>query len=171
MKKETAFTGLEAAIVLIAFVVVAAVFSFVLLSAGFFSTQKSQEVTYAGIKGAVSNVILDGQIYGNMNGTQFCNLSFFIRVPEGGESVKLNEIIFLYSRGNDQAVMMIPYNSTNQQFTESDRINPGANTKINLWVSGPTRGSRFTLEIKPRLGASSLIQRTIDSGYTGGVLI
>jgi len=43
-KNEDAFTGLEAAIVLIAFVVVAAVFSYVVLGAGFFTTQKSQEV-------------------------------------------------------------------------------------------------------------------------------
>jgi flagellin FlaB len=36
-----AFTGLEAAIVLIAFVVVAAVFAYVILGAGFFTTQKA----------------------------------------------------------------------------------------------------------------------------------
>ncbi|MDD1660888.1 MAG: flagellin, partial [Methanomicrobiales archaeon] len=43
LSREEAFTGLEAAIVLIAFVVVAAVFSYVVLGAGFFSTQKAQE--------------------------------------------------------------------------------------------------------------------------------
>ena len=36
-----AFTGLEAAIVHIAFVVVAAVFAYVILGAGFFTTQKA----------------------------------------------------------------------------------------------------------------------------------
>ncbi len=36
-KNDAAFTGLEAAIVLIAFVVVAAVFSYVMLGAGFFT--------------------------------------------------------------------------------------------------------------------------------------
>ncbi|MHC1629400.1 MAG: archaellin/type IV pilin N-terminal domain-containing protein, partial [Methanoculleaceae archaeon] len=38
-RNERAFTGLEAAIVLIAFIVVAAVFSYVVLGAGFFTTQ------------------------------------------------------------------------------------------------------------------------------------
>ena len=38
---DDGFTGLEAAIVLIAFVVVAAVFSYVVLGAGFFTTQKA----------------------------------------------------------------------------------------------------------------------------------
>ena len=40
---EEGFTGLEAAIVLIAFIVVAAVFSYVVLGAGFYTTQKAQE--------------------------------------------------------------------------------------------------------------------------------
>ena len=40
-ENEDAFTGLEAAIVLIAFVVVASVFSYVVLGAGFFTTQKA----------------------------------------------------------------------------------------------------------------------------------
>ncbi|MEM3699066.1 MAG: archaellin/type IV pilin N-terminal domain-containing protein, partial [Archaeoglobaceae archaeon] len=43
-RDEKGFTGLEAAIVLIAFVVVAAVFSYVMLGAGFFTTQKSKQV-------------------------------------------------------------------------------------------------------------------------------
>ncbi|HQE85366.1 MAG TPA: flagellin, partial [Methanolinea sp.] len=51
-RNDDAFTGLEAAIVLIAFVVVAAVFSYVVLGAGFFTTQKSQETVYSATKQA-----------------------------------------------------------------------------------------------------------------------
>lgn len=54
------FTGLEAAIVLIAFVVVAAVFSYVVLGAGFFTTQKSQEVVHTGVQQASSTLELSG---------------------------------------------------------------------------------------------------------------
>ena len=43
---ERGITGLETAIILIAFVVVAAVFAYTVLSAGLFSTQKSQEAIY-----------------------------------------------------------------------------------------------------------------------------
>jgi len=70
MKKESAFSGLEAAIFLIAFVVVAAVFSYVMLGAGFFATQKAQEVTYSGMKQATSNLIMDGMIYGSYNSSK-----------------------------------------------------------------------------------------------------
>jgi len=61
MNKEEAFTGLEAAIVLIAFVVVAAVFSYVVLGAGFFTTQKSQEVVYSSVEQASSSIEILGR--------------------------------------------------------------------------------------------------------------
>jgi len=59
---EEAFTGLEAAIVLIAFVVVAAVFSYVVLGAGFFTTQKSPEGVYAGVGAAAANIVGEGGV-------------------------------------------------------------------------------------------------------------
>jgi flagellin FlaB len=55
-RNDEGFTGLEAAIVLIAFVVVAAVFSYVVLGAGFFTTQKSQETVYKGVEQATTNI-------------------------------------------------------------------------------------------------------------------
>jgi flagellin FlaB len=42
-RDERGITGLETAIILIAFVVVAAVFAYTVLSAGIFSSQKGQE--------------------------------------------------------------------------------------------------------------------------------
>ncbi len=48
-RNQSGITGLETAIILIAFVVVAAVFAYTVLSAGLFSTQKSQEAVYAGL--------------------------------------------------------------------------------------------------------------------------
>jgi flagellin FlaB len=63
-KNDAAFTGLEAAIVLIAFVVVAAVFSYVMLGAGFFTSQKSKEVVHTGVDQATSSLELAGDIIG-----------------------------------------------------------------------------------------------------------
>ncbi len=59
-----AFTGLEAAIVLIAFVVVAAVFSYVVLGAGFFTTQKAQESITKSVEQTTTNLQLIGNVYG-----------------------------------------------------------------------------------------------------------
>jgi len=64
-KDKRAFTGLEAAIVLTAFVVVAAVFSYVVLNAGFFTTQKSKEVIHTSVEQATSSAELAGNVIGH----------------------------------------------------------------------------------------------------------
>jgi flagellin FlaB len=61
-KREKGITGLETAIILIAFVVVAAVFAYTALSAGLFSTQKAQEAVYSGLKEAQSTLELRGGV-------------------------------------------------------------------------------------------------------------
>lgn len=61
---EAGFTGLEAAIVLIAFIVVASVFAYVALQAGFSSAQRSQSVIHQGIQEAGSSCTVTGTIYG-----------------------------------------------------------------------------------------------------------
>lgn len=61
---QKGITGLETAIILIAFVVVAAVFAYTTLSAGLFSTQKGQEAVYAGLREAQSTLELRGGVIG-----------------------------------------------------------------------------------------------------------
>ena len=61
-RNQKGITGLETAIILIAFVVVAAVFAYTVLSAGLFTTQKSSEAIYAGLKEAETTMILKGSV-------------------------------------------------------------------------------------------------------------
>ena len=48
-KSERGMTGLETAIILIAFVTVAAVFAYAVLSAGLFSSERSKETLYSAL--------------------------------------------------------------------------------------------------------------------------
>lgn len=50
IKNQSGITGLETAIILIAFVVVAAVFAFTVLSTGVFASERSKETIYAGVE-------------------------------------------------------------------------------------------------------------------------
>jgi len=61
-RNQKGITGLETAIILIAFVVVAAVFAYTVLSAGLFSTQKSQEAVYAGLNETQSTIEMRGAV-------------------------------------------------------------------------------------------------------------
>jgi flagellin FlaB len=176
MKKEAAFSGLEAAIVLIAFVVVAAVFSYVMLGAGFFATQKSQEVTYSGVKQSTSNIVLDGQLYGVMSDTKLTSLKFYLMIPEGGQPQSLVDLVYLMTVKNGEVKTMTGTYSGDTVLAPGDRreitINVSSYSSTNPSITGgPAAGESFTLEIKPKVGASTLIAKTLATGYNGGVII
>ena len=61
-REEHGITGLETAIVLIAFVVVAAVFAFVVLSTGLFSSERGKETVYAGLAKTRGSMELTGGV-------------------------------------------------------------------------------------------------------------
>ncbi len=70
-RDKRGFTGLEAAIVLTAFIVVAAVFSYMVLGAGFFSTEKAKSVIHTGVEKATSSAEVTGDVIGHgwLNGS------------------------------------------------------------------------------------------------------
>ncbi|HIH74836.1 MAG TPA: flagellin, partial [Methanosarcina sp.] len=61
-KDEKAFTGLESAIVLTAFVVVAAVFSYVVLGAGFTTSDTAKKTIDEGVRQTTSSIELAGDV-------------------------------------------------------------------------------------------------------------
>jgi flagellin FlaB len=91
LRHEKGITGLETAIILIAFVVVAAVFAYTALSAGLFSTQKGQEAVYSGLKEARSTIELRGSVTAVAPDTgatgNISQISFTIASVLGGEPV------------------------------------------------------------------------------------
>jgi flagellin FlaB len=94
-KKEKGITGLETAIILIAFVVVAAVFAYTALSAGLFSTQKAQEAVYSGLKEAQSTLELKGAVIATGNSTgdsgEIGEITFTVSNVLGGEPVDFTQ--------------------------------------------------------------------------------
>src|SRR4030042_513103 len=61
-KREEGITGLETAIILIAFVIVASVFAFVVLSTGLFSAERGKETVFAGLEKARGNLEVRGAL-------------------------------------------------------------------------------------------------------------
>jgi len=61
-KDKRGMVGIEAAIVLIAFVIVAAAFSFMVVNMGLYATQRGREVIQEGIKEAGCPLTIDGSI-------------------------------------------------------------------------------------------------------------
>ncbi len=102
LKDEKGFTGLEAAIVLIAFVVVAAVFSYVMLGAGFFTTQKSQEVVHTGVTQASSSIAPSGDvIVQSTTDNQANEVTFYVTNTAGGTAVDLDKTVLTFTDDDD----------------------------------------------------------------------
>jgi flagellin FlaB len=91
LNHEKGITGLETAIILIAFVVVAAVFAYTTLSAGLFSTQKAQEAVYSGLKEAQSTLELKGNVIATASAEgssgRVKQISFILANVLGGEMI------------------------------------------------------------------------------------
>ncbi|HDD40391.1 MAG TPA: hypothetical protein ENG21_03985, partial [Nitrososphaeria archaeon] len=87
-------TGLETAIILIAFVIVAAAFAFAVLNLGFSSTQKSGEVLKAGLEEATSSIELAGSVIAmgeNASGTmKVANITLYVKTAVGKRPVDMS---------------------------------------------------------------------------------
>lgn len=62
-KQKRGIVGLEAAIILIAFVIIAAVFSFMVVNQGLFATERGKTVIQEGLKQASTPLAIDGTIF------------------------------------------------------------------------------------------------------------
>ena len=115
---DEGFTGLEAAIVLIAFVVVAAVFSYVVLGAGFFTTQKAQQTVHTSVEQSSSTLEIVGNVYGtNPHATgaptdtvQYVNFS--MALAPGGTPIDFSKVVMVYSNQTELLTLGLqPYTS------------------------------------------------------------
>ena len=61
---QKGITGLETAIILIAFVTVASVLAYSVLSAGIFSAERGKETVYKGLESAQSTLEIKGSVLG-----------------------------------------------------------------------------------------------------------
>jgi len=188
-KKEDAFTGLEAAIVLIAFVVVAAVFSYVVLGAGFFTTGEAQRTVHTGVAQATSNLEVSGPVVvtaeKETSPTKLSDISFFLQLAAGGASVDMKKVTFTVSTSDkletfkyDGEVTPKWYVNGKEQ-TDGDDLNnmldkfEMVKITINETLSGKTlptidTNARFTVEVKPDIGAALPINRIAPPDFQPG---
>jgi len=180
---DQGFTGLEAAIVLIAFVVVAAVFSYVVLGAGFFTTQKAQETVHTSVQQASSTLEVVGNVYGTGSTTAgISNINFTVALAPGGTPVDFSKVVLTYSNATTLETLTqtqsatYPVQPTGQGYWAITKINNDVGTNNKLLEAGEqfevsalpsnpiVSNDKFTLEVKPGVGAAFDITRTAPAG-------
>ncbi|WP_321506475.1 archaellin/type IV pilin N-terminal domain-containing protein [uncultured Methanoregula sp.] len=179
-RNEHAFTGLEAAIVLIAFVTVAAVFAYVVIGAGFFTTQKSQEVIHTGIGQASSALMLAGSVYGvGTPGSTIDMVNFSISVASGGTPIDIEKVVITYSdKTHLEKLAPVPgyFSSSttpgtwaiterqNERGISDNVLDKGELFSISAHpTTGIGKDTEFSIEVAPAGGATMQILRTAPS--------
>ncbi|OGO24192.1 MAG: hypothetical protein A2144_13015 [Chloroflexi bacterium RBG_16_50_9] len=178
---QEGITGLETAIILIAFVIVASVFAYTVLSAGLFSAQKAKEAVHSGLQEARSTVELKGNVLGKIENRVLTELYFTVGVPPGGDSVD-----FTPPTANTTSFVIISYSDAYQVFptlswtmaklntTTPDNLLDGNELfQITVDLSSVSANTTdekkpgpyhtFRLELKPPVGAILTIERTIPA--------
>lgn len=89
-REERGITGLETAIILIAFVVVATVFAFVVLTTGVFSSERGKETVFAGLSKARGSMELRGGVVATSTLGAVDSIEFAVANSAGGEPVPLD---------------------------------------------------------------------------------
>jgi flagellin FlaB len=172
---QQGITGIETAIILIAFVIVASVFAYVVLSAGLFSTQKAKEAIR-------STLEIKGNMYGTMVDSVLTQVSFTLATTTGGDMIDFTPP----SSGNNSNKVIISYSDQYQMFPSLNwtltklNTNSADNildsdelflitvdlTPVSDNVSDdikPRPYHTFSIEIKPPVGAVLILERTIPA--------
>ena len=106
-RRYRGIVGIEAAIVLIAFVIVAAALAFVTLNMGFFTTQKSKEAMSSGLQEASTAIEVDGSVLGKIGGTTVNNVAIPLKTSSGKNPVDLIKVAVSIKTPNNAQVYTV----------------------------------------------------------------
>ncbi|WP_440954898.1 archaellin/type IV pilin N-terminal domain-containing protein [Methanosarcina sp. Mfa9] len=175
-KDEKAFTGLESAIVLTAFIVVAAVFSYVVLGAGFSTSDTAKATVDEGIKQATSSIELAGDVIG-VEGSTDNTLDYLLvtiqltagqaPVDIGADSSDDMLVVSYWDAGLYES--NVSWNKTFIGDNDGDKVLE-QHEKVELNITVPDSAKlqtaddavnrEFKLEVKPKIGATLPVTRT-----------
>lgn len=184
MPDQRGITGLETAIVLIAFVVVSSVFAFAALSTGLFSSDKAKETIQAGLAETRGSMELKGSVVltSSVSGVEgtVSDIAFQVANAAGGEAIDLTPGKTLIKYTDQTQAKMFLTDSASDGFTstglgsaDSDKLLE-RNEVYEIKLTGLETlaatddnltnklgvNTTFSLEVVPPSGAVLFIERT-----------
>ena len=178
---DEGFTGLEAAIVLIAFVVVAAVFSYVVLGAGFFTTQKAQETVYKGVEQSTANIQMIGNVYGLASDPTvgIDEIKFSIGLAPGAQPMDLTKLKIVFSTPNTLPIILSQgatasttvFTTKLNGATAVASVNTNDQVEINFKVAPVPANTKMIFELRPSVGAAIPFSKTAPATITNTTVL
>jgi len=169
---QKGITGLETAIILIAFVTVAAVLAYTVLSAGIFSSERGKEAVYSGLNSAGSTMGVKGSVLGTGWNSTTPTLEFTLSSAIQGANIDLTKLTFNYYDGHvvhsgNAAVGTFTFKTNGAVVTT---LSGTAQVLVDVSLAAITQLTAyetFTLEIIPPTGATITIQKTLPGVISG----
>ncbi|MEM4353827.1 MAG: hypothetical protein QW470_03660 [Candidatus Caldarchaeum sp.] len=176
-KSSAALTGLETAIILIAFVIVASAFSFAVLNLGLFTTQKTGEVMQAGLEETLASIETAGSVIAKSSGGNISEIVIYIKssVGKGEVDVRPGKLVVTYRDKGTFKENIYPNNST---ITTVYQITGDSDTVLEygeVWAvkidvaqiqgSSLSPNDIFSVEIKPPQGALLKVERRLPPSF------
>ena len=179
---EKGMTGLETAIILIAFVTVAAVFGYAVLSAGLFSAEQAKSTIYAGLNEAKSNLELSGSVLGlSSDNSTLGTVKFTVKLAIAGAPIDMTPCDGSASPTNKTVISLTTKSDylNNIEWTKTaigqdngnNILDPGEQFEITVDLNSLgnagslsenlTANQTFSLQVKPSIGASITIARQL----------
>ncbi len=182
-RDDRGMTGLETAIILIAFVTVAAVFGYAVLSAGLFSAERGKETIYAGLKTAQSNLELSGSVIAkSSDNSTVSNLLITVKNAVAGQPIDMtpcdgtagatNKTVISLGTGAEYLNNVKWTKTAIGAANSNSLLEPGEQFEIsiNLTDMGTTpltstieANDKFSIQIKPSVGSTITIMRTLPA--------
>ena len=171
-KDERGITGLETAIILIAFVVVATVFAFVVLTTGVFSAERGKETVYAGLHKARGTMEIRGGVVVRATPPNVDSIEFAVATVAAGDPIPLDpdatalRTVIAY-RDSEVADADVPYTTTVLVGDTDLLLEPGELFLISVSpadIEGPPaiiENTRWTLEIQTPVGGTIDLTRSM----------
>ena len=173
---EQGITGLETAIVLIAFVVVASVFSFSVLSSGLQSSDHSKQAIHEGLSEARGTLEIRGSVIAEDADSdgEIDKVYFQVANAAGGAPIDLTQgkTVIRYSDATQSVYFDAAGDFSLTPVGDSDSDNvlePGEMIEVTLLdlesklAANLAGGSTFTIEMIPSQGALLFIERSIPN--------
>ena len=170
---QRGMTGLETAIILIAFVTVASVLAYSVLSAGIFSAEKGKETVYSGLESAQSSLEVKGSVIGySSDNSELTSLRTKLGMAIKDEKVDKTAIYLTYF-DDDYSEQLTTSDFTLTKLAGStERGSTNMIEGDEVWLLTVTIPATATInandwcaiQVVPPTGASLQIQRTMP-GY------
>jgi len=124
-KNKKAIVGIEAAIVLIAFIIIAAALSYVVVNMGFYTTQKTKETIQSGLDESLSALQLDGVVTGKTNAANYIEYIIFpVKLSVGKAALDFGNESVIVSVYLPNATLLNVYEGVNSTTnTDWDSLN------------------------------------------------